>query len=83
MANSEETAVEKRRMGRPWLQPEPGQRVQLSFRITPDLKHKLDAAADHSGRSQSQECELRLEASFEADRLARLERIIVSKFGGD
>ncbi len=42
----------------------------LSFRITPELKRLLDAAADQSGRSMSQECELRLEKSFERDRIS-------------
>src|SRR5262249_49795121 len=43
---------------------EPGERVQLSFRITPELKRRLDETADASGRSQSQEAEFRLERSF-------------------
>jgi hypothetical protein len=33
--------------------------------VTPDIKRKLDAAAKSSGRSQSQEAELRIEQSFE------------------
>lgn len=51
--------------GRPRNKPvKPGDRVQLSLRVTPSLKHSLDAAASHSGRSQSQEAEFRLERSF-------------------
>jgi hypothetical protein len=41
-----------------------GERFQLGVRVTPDLKQKLDAAAEMSGRSQSQEAEFRLEHSF-------------------
>ncbi|WPZ33120.1 TraY domain-containing protein [Thalassobaculum sp. OXR-137] len=32
--------------------------------MTPDVKRRLDAAAELSGRSQSQEAEMRLERSF-------------------
>lgn len=41
-----------------------GERVPLGLRVTADLKRKLDAAAEASGRSQSQEAEFRLENSF-------------------
>jgi hypothetical protein len=34
------------------------------LRVTSSFKHSLDAAAEHSGRSQSQEAEFRLERSF-------------------
>src|SRR5262245_43231204 len=51
----------KRGRGRPTV----GERVPLGLRVTPDLKQRLDAAAEQSGRSQSQEAELRLERSFE------------------
>jgi hypothetical protein len=43
-----------------------GERVPLGLRVTPDLKAKLDQAALASGRSQSQEAELRLEHTFNA-----------------
>jgi len=55
--------------GRPRKEPERGERVQLSFRVTPELKSRLDAAATKCGRSQSQEAELRLEKSFWLDDL--------------
>jgi hypothetical protein len=45
-------------------QPKPGERVSLGLRVTPHLKAALDDAAAGSGRSQSQEAELRLERSF-------------------
>jgi hypothetical protein len=50
-------------------EPKQGERVALSLRMTPDLKRKLDAAAEAGGRSQSQEAEFRLERSFEREAL--------------
>ena len=37
--------------------------------MTPDLKRRLDAAAEQGGRSQSQEAEVRLERSFDRQEL--------------
>jgi hypothetical protein len=54
----------KRRPGRPTKPPTLGERVMLGLRVTPAMKLKLEAAAIESGRSISQECELRLEQSF-------------------
>jgi TraY domain len=51
---------EKRGRGRPTI----GERVPLSLRVTPQMKARLDEAAQESGRSQSQEAEIRLERSF-------------------
>ncbi|TSE03754.1 hypothetical protein C1D09_025355 [Mesorhizobium intechi] len=57
--------------GRPKREPEPGERVHLGFRVTPDMKARVESAASDSGRSISQEAEYRLERSFErADLLA-------------
>jgi hypothetical protein len=56
----------KRRGGWPARTPEPGERVAMSFRVTPELKAKLDRAAETSGRSLAQEIELRLERSLDA-----------------
>jgi hypothetical protein len=53
----------------PKRDPEPGERFQIGVRVTPDLKRRLDAAAEDSGRSQSQEAELRLERSFDREDL--------------
>jgi predicted transcriptional regulator len=39
----------------------------LGLRVSPDIKRKLDDAAVKSGRSQSQETELRLQQSFDAE----------------
>ena len=55
--------------GRPKRKPSPGERVHLGFRVTPDLKQHVERAADRSGRSISQEAEMRLERSFEREGL--------------
>lgn len=63
----------KKRVGRPTKSPE-GERVSLGLRVTADIKRRLDAAAEASGRSQSQEAEFRLERSF--DRQGLLEEVL-------
>jgi hypothetical protein len=53
------------RRGRPRARkPKQGDRVSLGLRVTAEMKLRLDDAAAKSGRSQSQEAELRLERSF-------------------
>jgi hypothetical protein len=47
-----------------------GERIPLGLRVTKETKQRLDDAAKASGRSLSQEAELRLEHSFEAERVA-------------
>jgi TraY domain len=64
----------KRKRGRPTV----GLRVPLSLRVTPESKRKLDAAAEKSGRSQSQEAEFRLERSF--DRTDLLDEVLTLAF---
>lgn len=66
----------KKRRGRAARPLEEGERVGIGFRVTPALKTKIEAAATKSGRSQSQEIEIRLERSFghEGLRLACGER---------
>jgi hypothetical protein len=55
----------RRKGGRPpTRQRKAGERVPLGLRVSVDLKNKLDQASLVSGRSQSQEAELRLEQSF-------------------
>jgi hypothetical protein len=54
----------KRRTGRPGREPNPGERVGMSLRVTPETKRRLDAAAMEKGRSLSQEAEVRLDQSF-------------------
>lgn len=58
---------EKKKIGRPTKPAAEGARASLGLRVTSDLKSKLDAAAEASGRSQSQEAEFRLERSFAED----------------
>src|SRR5262245_23312551 len=55
------------RRGRPLKAPTPGQRVGMSLRITPETKARLEKAANRSGRSLSQEAELRIEQSFQKE----------------
>jgi hypothetical protein len=54
---------------RPRGRPTVGERVPLGLRVTPELKRRLDAAAEQSGRSQSQEAEFRLERTFDRENL--------------
>lgn len=53
--------------GRPKRDPLPGERVPVSFRVTPDLKARLNRVAEESGRSISLEMEMRLQQSFEKE----------------
>lgn len=53
--------------GRPKREPRPGERVHIGFRVTPDLKKRVENAAASVGRSVSQEAEMRLEDSFKRD----------------
>jgi hypothetical protein len=64
-------ATRRNRGGRPGREPDPGERVKLGLRVTPQMKARLDTAAKHSGRSQSQEAEFRLERSFDRQDLVR------------
>jgi predicted HicB family RNase H-like nuclease len=64
--------MEKRkRLGRPTKPPTSGERTPLGLRVAPEIKRKLEAAAMESGRSLSQEAELRLERSFEHEFLLK------------
>ena len=63
-------ATAAKRMGRPTKKPKAGERVSLGLRVTADMKKRLDAAAASSGRSQSQEAEMRLERSFRVEEVA-------------
>lgn len=59
----------KKRRGRPLKPASPGERASLGLRVSGDLKRRLDESAKKAGRTQGQEAELRLERSFEADRV--------------
>jgi hypothetical protein len=58
---------QKRRTGRPTKPAAPGDRMSLGLKVTANVKKALDAAAQATGRTQSQEAELRLENSFHED----------------
>jgi predicted transcriptional regulator len=58
----------RRRGGWPARTPEPGERVAMSFRVTPEVKAKIDEAARTSGRSLMQEVENRLEQTLNEER---------------
>jgi hypothetical protein len=66
-------------LGRPRRQPELRERVQLSLRVTPHVKGRLDLAALLSGRSQSMEAEMRIEQSFDREDL--LSEVLVLAYG--
>ena len=55
----------KKRVGRPTKSAKHGSKVSLGLKVTGHVKKLLDDAAKNSGRTQSQEAELRLERSFE------------------
>jgi SOS-response transcriptional repressor LexA/predicted transcriptional regulator len=65
--------------GPPKRETKLGERVALSLRLTPDLKRRLDAAAEGGGRSQSQEAEIRLASTFDREDL--LPDLLRASFG--
>jgi len=58
-----------KRTGRPTKASTPGERMSLGLKVTAEVKDRLDRAARASGRTQSQEAEMRLERSFEREAL--------------
>ena len=64
----------KKRIGRPTKPPVEGARVSLGFRVTAEVKRKLEAAAIKKGRSISQEAEIRLEQSLATDKHLTMSR---------
>ena len=58
-----------KRTGRPLKRAEVGKRASLGLKVTPQIKERLDRAAGESGRTQSQEAEVRLERSFNREDL--------------
>jgi hypothetical protein len=61
------------KIGRPIKPATEGERIMLGLRVTADLKRKLEAEALKSGRSLSQETEIRVQQSFDEE--AREERL--------
>lgn len=81
-------AVKMKRIGRPMKPTEPGKRVSLGLKVTSEMKDRIDRAAKKSGRTQSQEAELRLELSFLIDpdfasspKLMAIGRLVPTAFG--
>lgn len=70
---------EKRGPGRPRKQPQPGRKVSLGLKVTPDVKLRLEHSAGWSGRNQSQEAEYRLERSLDIVRL--FPEVVTLKYG--
>jgi hypothetical protein len=69
-------AKPKKRMGRPTKPPREGERVSLGLRVTAGVKRALEKAAIKTGRSISQEAEIRLELSL---RLEQIPAIVVGQ----
>jgi hypothetical protein len=64
--------VKKRPVGRPVKKVKPeDRRVTLGLRVTPQLKRQLARDAEKTGRSLSQEAELRLEQSYDREWVAK------------
>jgi hypothetical protein len=56
-----------KKRGRPTLPEGKGKRQTLALRVTEERRKALEEAADRSGRSLSQELEIRLERSFDEE----------------
>jgi hypothetical protein len=67
------------RPGRKARAAQPGERVSLGLKVTPQIKNQLDAAAKQNGRTQSQEAETRLENSFRNEHV--LDEAVDLRFG--
>ncbi|MGY3489626.1 putative transcriptional regulator [Bradyrhizobium sp. USDA 4011] len=55
------TKKEEKRLGRPIKPAAKGTRVSLGLKVRPEVKKKIDEAAQKSGRTQSQEAEALIE----------------------
>jgi hypothetical protein len=69
----------KQRLGRPLKRPVAGRRFSLGLKVTAAAKTRLDNAARASGRTQSQEAEVRIERSF--DRQDLLPEVLSLAYG--
>jgi predicted transcriptional regulator len=58
------TTAAAKRPGRPAKPPSPGRRTTVTLMMSPELKARIDEAAQAAGRTQSQEAELLLEQSL-------------------
>jgi hypothetical protein len=59
------------RVGRPFAPVKDGDRVTLGVRVSADTKRKLEEEANRTGRSLSQEAELRVLQSFNSEEHAK------------
>jgi TraY domain len=71
MEESEGAAMNEsaKRRDRPIKPAEASKRLSLGLKVTPQIKERLERAAEESGRTQSQEAEVRLELSFNREDL--------------
>jgi hypothetical protein len=69
------------KLGRPRKPIADGERCSLGLRVTASIKRLVEAAADGSGRSVSQEVEHRLERSFRDDEVLRRLDAIEARLG--
>ena len=60
----------RKRAGRPAREPRPGERVPMSFRVTPELKARMDRISEESGRSVTQEVERLIEQALLVENMA-------------
>src|SRR5262245_10219857 len=65
-----------KRIGRPMRKPVEGARYSLGLNVTGATKRRIDNAAKSSGRTRSQECEIRTEQTFhEEDLLPSIQQL--------
>lgn len=74
------SATEPKRRGRPPKAADERKGANLTFRTRADFRARLEEAAEKSGRSVTEEVELRVERSFEADATARRLDDVLSVF---
>jgi hypothetical protein len=67
--------------GRPKEKLEPAERVHLGFRVTPEMKERVELAAKVKGRSQSQQAEMLIE--YALDRQDLLSGVLRLAYGPD
>lgn len=67
------------RIGRPMKPPAEGKRVSLGLKVTAQVKAHIDAVAQESGRTQSQEAERLIERALHYDQILEDMRTTVQK----
>ena len=67
-----ENGTRKKSGGRPLSRErKPGKKIHLGILVTPEMKRRIEEISAVTGRSQSQEAELRIEQSFWLDDLLK------------